>query len=120
MNHGKDRGIDGFGIDKRFIRLDIYNYVAVLRGSGFGHPVGTGDVVGSRHPDWRAETSRGFVNPIIISGNDRARDIPGQASSLIHVLEHALTCDFSENFSGEARGRKACRDDAQNFRVHRG
>ena len=120
MNHRKDRRIDGFGIDKRFIRLDIYNYVAVLRGSGLGHAVGTGDVIGSRHPDRRAETSRGFENPLVISGNDRARDVPGEGSSLEHVLEHALTSDFSENFSGEARGGKACRDDAQNFRVHRG
>jgi hypothetical protein len=66
----------------------------------------------------RAETSCNRRDPLVICGNYRAREIPGLASALVHVLKHALGGDGSEDFAGKTGRTEPSWDDAQDFARH--
>ena len=120
MDKRKNGGVDGGGIDQGLIALDVDDDLGFLLGGGdFSHAIGAGRVIGARHLHARSETSRNFEHPLIICGNDRARDIPRLRDALIDALYHGFGADGGEDFAGKTGGSESGGDHAQDFTRHR-
>jgi Ca-activated chloride channel family protein len=118
VNQRKDGGIDGGGIYKRFIALDIDDYFSSFGCRNFRNAICTRNVVGSRHTHTRSEGSGCFEDSFIVCGNDCAGKIPGLRDPFIHMLKHWFRGNWGQNFAGKASGGEARRDHAQDFTRH--
>ena len=118
MRHGKNRRIDGSGIDQRLVALDVDDHLGVFSAGDLGDPIGAGGMIGAGHADAGPKRASGVKYTWVVSGNDRAREIPGLGGTLVHVLKHGLACQRGENFTGEATGGEPGRNDAEKFTRH--
>ena len=90
----------------------------VLGGGHFGHAVGAGEVVGAGHPHTGAEAPCDLVDPLVVSGNDRAAS---GSAPWRRVRTHAAAWfwrRWGEDFAGETGGGESRRDHAQDFTRH--
>jgi hypothetical protein len=112
------RGIDRGRIDQRLVALDVHDHRCSVGRGRFGHAIGSGKMIGARHLHLRAEGPRGFVNALVVGGDDQLGKIARLAGPLVNMLEHGLTGDSGEGFSRETRGGKPGWYYAQNSRRH--
>ena len=115
---GQDGGVDRGRIDQRLVALDVDDHLGVFGGGHFGHAVGAGEVVGARHPHARAETPCGFVDPLVVGGNDRACQVARLGGPFVDVLEHGFGGDGGQDFAGKTGGGKPRGNHAQDFTRH--
>ncbi len=114
----KRRGVDRGRIDQRLVALDVHDHRRVVGRGRFGHAIGSRKMIGARHHHLRAERTRGFVNALVVGGDDQFGKITRLAGPLVDMLEHGLTGDSGEGFSRESGGGKPGGNYAQNSRRH--
>ena len=83
-----------------------------------GHAIRPGSMVRARHPHTRTETSCNRLYPLVICGNNRAREVSGLGSALPDVLEHGFGGDGDEDFAGKTGRSESGWDHAQDFTRH--
>jgi hypothetical protein len=105
-------GIDEFGIEERFVALNIndVSWRMALRG-GFGNSIGAGGMIGAgangAGPDGLAEGG----DAVVVSGDNELVEFLATRSALEDVLKKRLSKKRMEGFSGEAGRGPAGRDD---------
>jgi hypothetical protein len=112
-------GVNGGGIDQRFVALYVNNQFGCIGGCNFGYAVGTRDMVRARHTYRRAETACGRRYAFIVRGDGDTGQVTGLGCTFEDMLQHRLGADSSERFAWEAGRGETRRDHAQNFTAHR-
>ena len=69
---GTDGSVDGYGIEERFVALDVDEDVALFVGGDFGDALGAGAMVGAGHAGVAAEAFDGFYDAFIVGGDNDA------------------------------------------------
>ena len=90
VNQRQNRGIDGIGIDQRFVALNVDDDFRGFGGGDLGDAVRAGQVVGAGHADAGAEISCNFVHSLVVCGNYRACQITRLGGTFVHVLQHGF------------------------------
>ena len=90
FEQGIDGSVDGYGIEKRLIALDIHEDVALFVKRDFRYALGSGAVVWSRHASLTAEGFHGFHDAFIVGGDNDAAGARGHLGAFIDVLDHGL------------------------------
>ena len=91
FKQGADGGIDDFGIEKRFVPLDIYKDLAIGVSSDFGYALGAGAVVGAGHAGFTTEGFDGLDDAVVIGGDDDAGGELGKFGAFVNALDHGST-----------------------------
>lgn len=105
--------IDEFGVDERFVALDIENVCGLGNAlDGLGESVGSGGMIRRGHHRFAAEMGDGFCNAFVIGCDDDFRKFRGEFTAFPNVLDEWFTSDEVKRFSGEAGGAPASRKDA--------
>ena len=108
------RRVDRGRIYQRFVSLDVYDHFGWPGGGNFGHAVRTGSMVGARHsyrrPKARAASAIRSSSVAMMTWDE----ISCRARTLENVLQHRLTGDDREGFTGEARRREPGWNNPQN------
>jgi len=116
--HGKNGGVNGLGINQRFVALDVHVERGRFGCSNFGKTIRAREMIGTRHTHTAAELPNGDCNALVVRGNDHVGQIARCLGTLIDVLQHRLSSKSSERFSRETGGGKSGGDNAQNPRPH--
>ena len=81
----------------------------------FGEPLSEGALRDFLNLGWAQGfvpgSADGFENPLVVRGDDGARDGRGRQRALDDVQDHRAACDFQKRFSGQTARRVARGDD---------
>jgi hypothetical protein len=110
VGEGLDYGVDGGGINQRFIALDVYVNVGWDVHGDFGDTVGTSTMVGAGQDCFAAEGRYGVLDALIFGGDDYARRAGGFAQAFYNVLNHGAAGYLGQGLAGEANGSVARRN----------
>ena len=95
-------GVDGGRVDHGLIALDIHDDLGVGGGSGLGHAVGSGEMIGAGDHDSRRKIRGGGANALIVGGDHQVGQIAGLRSPFPNMLEHGLTRYGGQGLAGKA------------------
>jgi hypothetical protein len=104
---GTDGGIDDFGIEERFVALDIDKNLAIGVSSDFGYALGASAVVRAGHASFAAEGFDRFDDAVVIGGDYDPGGKLRKFGPFVNALDHRSTSQRYQGFTGEAGGTVA-------------
>jgi hypothetical protein len=110
LEEGADGGVDDFGIEKRFVPLDVYKDLAIGVSGDFSYAFGASAVVGTGHTSFAAEGFDGLDDAVVIGGDDDAGGKLGKLGAFVDALDHGSTSQRYKRFAGQADGTVASRN----------
>lgn len=91
FENGGDGGVDDFGIEERFVALDVDEDLAIDMSGDFGYAFGAGAVLGAGHAGFAAEGFDGLDDAVVVGGDDDASGEFGKLGAFIDALDHGGT-----------------------------
>jgi hypothetical protein len=104
---GANSGVDDFGVEERFVTLDIHENLAIGVSGNFRNALGAGAVLGAGHAGFAAESFDGLNDAVVIGGDDDAGGELGEFGAFIDALDHGGTSQRYQGFTGQAGGTVA-------------
>ena len=105
-------GVDEFGIEERFVTLDINDVGGrIALCGGFGNSVGAGGVIGAGANGAGANGLAEVGDAVVVCGDDEFVEFLTEGGALEDVLEERFSKQGMEGLSGEAGRGPAGRDD---------
>jgi len=91
FKQGADGGIDDFGIEERFVTLNVDENLAIGVSGNFRNAFGAGTVLGAGHAGFAAESFDGLDDAVVIGGDDDAGGELGKFGAFEDALDHGST-----------------------------